>query len=411
MDSSENILFRIGHSCTLSFSVSESNEAKFAEELKRLGVDLIRSKLNDGECIANISGLDYVHFKLRLSELITLITKYGNVGSDNKFEYSVELPEVNASKFEFAVNYGHTGGNETDGVNRYVSDMLGYKILQKGVFGWRGITPISLGNDTVITNNNIERLIYPHYIINMREYNKGVITLSCGYCAKWLPLSAMCDYFASFAAGCASRKLDISGVEAVNELKKKFNEISAGFADYASFMKMTNGDYKVSMDMNDEPTYIDAFFSMIKPELFRIYNTFNPDLKVGDSHIFVNYDTDEGRWQVKNYKCAPCGLDDVRNIDIVKCDISNTLICNCNMMDCKIKECTLNDSSIIGDSTADSCILNNCYCGMSTCLTSCHIENNNTMDGTVKHSKIEDNNSYTDNARFFASRNKNNHKV
>ena len=411
MNDSENILFAVRHSARFGFAVKADKLDRVKSYLEPKGVALEPSGFGDDTFFASIAECDYVRFKLLMSDAVDCISKHCEVRSDSLLEYSIVLPDVVATKIEFAINYGHASEDEVCNVNKYMDAMLGEYSGEKYDFGWTGVTPLALGSDMVLSNADVERLVYPHYVIDMREYNNRKITLACGYKPSWIIISALADYFASYVSGCAGRKADVNSVGAFNVLRTKFNRISGGFTDYASFLKMCDGKFEVSIDMELEHSYIEAFFPMIKAELFKIYNLFYQCGACDESRIRVNYDTDESRWQVKYLKSGVFGFGAVHNIDIVAGDIANTSFGNCNIMDCKVDGCNIQDGSLIGDSVAKKCVVNNCYCGISTSLVNCHVESNNTLDGLVKHSEIDDNNSYTDNARFVASRNKNNRKV
>ena len=169
--------------------------------------------------------------------------------------------------------------------------------------------------------------------------------------------------------------------------------------------------FLVSIDMDSEPTYIEAFFSMIKPELFRIYNLLYQCKPNGRKHIHINYDTDESRWQVNGFKCGKYGIDDVRELDLVNCELQSSRFYSCNLMNCTITDCSVSDGSLIGSCEISDCTIENCYCGQDTTISRCHIVANNTMDGRVEKSVIGDNNSYTEKASIDSeSRNRNNRK-
>lgn len=406
-----NILFDTRHSARFSFTMAKDGVEKVRKAFEAKGFTVEPTGVGADEYGVEIPETDYVRFKLMMADAVDCIS--ANVGGEShgKFRYTVGLPSVVATKLEFALNYGHVGENTVKTAEAYIEAMGVGASGDKYEYGWNGVAPLSLGNDTVLTNCAIDRLVYPHHIIDMREYNNRKVTLVCGYSPKWTALSALMDFFASYSAGCAGRKIDAGAYMALNSVKSRFNAVNAGFTDYASFRKLGEKKFSVSMDMETEPSYIEAFFSMIKPDLFRIYNLFSQCSPLNGGHIHVNYDTDEGRWQVKNIKTPPFGLDDVHGLDIVDGELMDTYLGECNLMGCTLKGCTLDGGSLIGYSEAEGCRLNGCYCGMDTCLTGCHVESNNTLDGVVKRSNVDDNNSYTDNARFVASKNKNNRKI
>lgn len=411
MGYNNDILLKIKHSCNITFNVDKDAQKAVEKYFNGKSLNLVQSKCAEDEYSVSIVDMEYVAFKLLLSDVVWQIREKCKVTSGSRFCYTVEFPETLSTKLEFAINYGNTEGDNVSLMNKYANGLVGESDNNDANYGWRGVMPAALANDTVLTNCNIERLVYQNYEIDMRDYNNGRVTLSCKYKPNWTVLSMMLDYFASYTNACALRKIDATDYNTVNTIREKFNKISEGFSSYADFKKLCNGLFRVTMDMNDEETYIEAFFSMIKPELFRIYCLLSQCAAHGGKHICVNYDTDESRWQVRGFETTGFGLNDVRNLDIVSCILKNTHFGNCNIMDCEVSNCDLEDCSLIGNCDVKNCNLTNCYCGTDTCIANSNVEVNNTMDGLVKHSFVGDDNSYTDNARFVASKNKNNRKV
>ena len=407
-----NILFDLNYSCRISFSIKGGERKKAEEYFSTRGLEVVEIKETADMYSVSVEPCGCARFKLLVADIISYIGSHCSINQHSRFYYTVEVPSVNASKLEFAINYGHTKDDDAQTLNNYMDAMLPNAVSDDYEFGWRGVTPVSFGNDTVITNNDIARLVYPHYEIDMREYNNRKITLVFPYETQWTSISMIIDYFASFASACAERKIDMGGLRQLNALKEKFNTISANFSDYASFRKAYGDKFLVSIDMDSEPTYIEAFFSMIKPELFRIYNLLYQCKPNGRKHIHINYDTDESRWQVNGFKCGKYGIDDVRELDLVNCELQSSRFYSCNLMNCTITDCSVSDGSLIGSCEISDCTIENCYCGQDTTISRCHIVANNTMDGRVEKSVIGDNNSYTEKASIDSeSRNRNNRKT
>lgn len=412
MEYNSNILFSLNYSAVISFIVNDGGKKKAESHFSTMGLEVAEMKDAHNRYSVSVEPCAYARFKLLVADIIGYVREHCRVDGKCGFAFTIEMPSVEAGKLEFAINYGHTKDDETQTLNNYFGAMLPKVNMGEYEFGWAGVSPATLGNDTVLTNNNIDRLVYPQYEIDMREYNNRKLTLVFPYETQWTSISMIIDYFASFATACASRKIDMGGMKALNALKEKFNRISSDFSSYATFRRAYGGKFAVSIDMDEEPTYIEAFFSMIKPELFRIYNLLCQCKPNERKRIHINYDSDESRWQVNSLKSGKYGIGDVRDLDIVNAELQFSNFYGCNLMNCKISDCNIYDGSLIGTCEISDCTISGCYFGQDTTAKECHIEANNTMDGKVEKSVIGDNNSYTDKAVIDTeSRNRNNRKT
>jgi hypothetical protein len=142
------------------------------------------------------------------------------------------------------------------------------------------------------------------------------------------------------------------------------NEIYEGFVKYELFKKKFP-DIAVSVDMNDDPQVLESMWGNVREKLFDLIIT--GKMKKGE----FNYDTEIGRYQLKNTKLSNCRVCDM---EFISCKIEG-IIDRSWFFDCTIKNSRLLDCYVMKGNTIDFSKVAECELHVGNTLKDCFIEN------------------------------------
>lgn len=145
------------------------------------------------------------------------------------------------------------------------------------------------------------------------------------------------------------------------DLDKKIYE---GFSKYAEFKKKFP-DIKVGVDMVDDPQVLEAVWSNMREKIFELIVT--GKMTKGE----FNYDTELGRYQLKNTKLKNCNLSDIEFID---CELEG-IITRSWFYECKIKNSRITESEFLKANTIDFSKIADSELHVGNTCTDCYIEN------------------------------------
>jgi hypothetical protein len=164
------------------------------------------------------------------------------------------------------------------------------------------------------------------------------------------------------------------------DLDKKIYE---GFVKYEYFSKKFP-DIKVSVDLNSDPLILETYWVTIREKLYDAIIT--GKMRKGE----FNYDTDAGRFQLKNTKLTNCNLSEFEfamcKIEGVmsrswfyNCEVSNSRITESNF----VKGNTINFSKIIESELHINNTLNDCYVENKKFIINCEVNRGVIRNGEI----------------------------
>lgn len=124
----------------------------------------------------------------------------------------------------------------------------------------------------------------------------------------------------------------IKDLEKLNLHLKKIKNLSNSFSDYEHF-RLNYPEVVLSVDLKHFEQNIKTFWNTIREKLFDLIVFCQ--LKTG----WINYDTDLGRFQLKDATLPNCYL--LNNFEIVDCELSGVI------KNCDLYHCTITNSHII----------------------------------------------------------------
>jgi hypothetical protein len=141
-------------------------------------------------------------------------------------------------------------------------------------------------------------------------------------------------------------------------------QIYEGFVKADEFAKKFP-DIKVSVDLNEDKQVLETFWGTIREKLYDLIVT--GKMKKGE----FNYDTDMGRFQLKNSKLTNCKLSD---FEFISCKIEG-VIARSWFFNCEVKNSRIADSHFVKGNTVDFSKVAECELHIDNTLNDCFIEN------------------------------------
>lgn len=141
--------------------------------------------------------------------------------------------------------------------------------------------------------------------------------------------------------------------------KKRFDSIRSLDKFKESYPKI-----KLSVDLRTDEQLMKTFFYQIKPKLSNLL------IKAGLVEGSINYDTDGGRIQLKDFELNH--IIELHDVDIVDSKINGNLF-NCDIYDCEIEDSSLDTCNIFGTSTVKESKINHCYVSRNVIVTNSYV--------------------------------------
>lgn len=145
-------------------------------------------------------------------------------------------------------------------------------------------------------------------------------------------------------------------------------QLYEGFIKYAKFKKLFP-EIKVTADMNDDPQVLETMWVNIREKLYDLIVT--GGMRKGN----FNYDTEIGRYQLKDTKLTNCKVADV---EFIKCKVEGIIerswFFDCDISNARLLKCSLTKGNVLKFSKASDCELytyNSCE--------DCYIESNHQV--------------------------------
>lgn len=164
--------------------------------------------------------------------------------------------------------------------------------------------------------------------------------------------------------------------EKLDELDKKYNDISKSFSCYELF-KEKYRSIKLTKDLNNDSMDIDIIFPAIKDKLFDIV------VKCDIKDAQINYDSDISKLQLKNLEVKKCYH--LEGVDIVDSELTNCTVRNCDIYDTKIEKSSIIKSNLFGYADCKECRIRDSFISRNIKLKDCNVSGSlGKMGGIMK---------------------------
>lgn len=334
--------------------------------------------------------MPYSTAKSYIAKLFMNIKNYGKTSWDSVLDVNIFFPEniskiyqINALKLVLSTNEIILYNNFPDRKNRIGSRSV-YEIVKPGA-----------------NADSVRRLLCSNvYGIDLSRISENIITYSyiggVGYETKFDIVSALIDkWILNIYSVVENPAYTPDEISKLSELMKSKTNLDDVFVSFKTFKDKYSGAILL-VDLKPLDGQENVFWGIIKDRLYEVIKSLH---MADNAKIYINYDTDEGRMQIKDTKLyAVSGLHDADLIDCTLsgdasrlscygCHITNSslefcdLFNGCDVMKSNISNCYISDGATVVDSIID---------GDSTISGECSKCNITSQVKYTKFSKIKD---------------------
>lgn len=165
--------------------------------------------------------------------------------------------------------------------------------------------------------------------------------------------------------------------EKLNEIYKEAYDRAESLSTYEQFHN-SYPEIKLFVDLKNEKKFMDNKLYLIRDKINELF--FEKDLKKG----VINYDSEKGRFQLKNFELNDCTLE---GVDLLNCKIKNCLIKgNSEIHKSEIKDSDIEECKLYKAKVTDTRIKNS-FVNVNTVCEKSYIDGHHTFFyGTLKNS-------------------------
>lgn len=189
------------------------------------------------------------------------------------------------------------------------------------------------------------------------------------------------NYFIDSMKRCNTFILDEQEQKILINLTNNKKSILEAYKSLRSF-KRVFPNIKLCANLIETDSYVEMYYeSMMRDKVIDLI--VNNDIKQG----VINYNSDYRSFELKDVKIENCF--ELKNVDLVSCEINNGLLEQCMIFDTKINNSNITACQIYQESKVDGCKLNDCYVSSGSDLNECYIAGNNKYSivlGSIKNS-------------------------
>ncbi len=182
-----------------------------------------------------------------------------------------------------------------------------------------------------------------YYGANFTKVPKGYIEIRYlggrDYQKKINAIREVIDYVLMFTSDILSgrRSYSKTDLENLKSMMKDYSKVVRSFSDPESFF-LNFPDFHLLVDLKGYEENIKTYFPFIREKVFDLI------VEGGVRNGFFNYDTTNGRFQLKDAKIKSASVID--NMDLINCKIRSSKMTNCRFYGCDIKNSELHGSEI-----------------------------------------------------------------
>lgn len=160
--------------------------------------------------------------------------------------------------------------------------------------------------------------------------------------------------------------LTASNLKQLRLVYEKKTKIDGSFNSYKQFKKYFP-NINLLVDLTDDENYVVNFYPVIRSKVMDIISCI-----FTDEEFYINYDSDKGKYQIKDLKGRVETNNIIKNLDIVESEltdsdfigwsvynskITRSYFNDCNMINCDIENCEIESSMLDGDSELINCFI------------------------------------------------------
>ena len=182
-------------------------------------------------------------------------------------------------------------------------------------------------------------------------------------------------------------------MDELRERSEKYKQTLESFSTYKDF-KERFSKIKILVDLYGMDGQENVWWNQLKEKLYGIVvNAFG----CTNINATINYDTDEGMYQIKDVECDVFSMmDNVDVIDSKMCGNFNS----CNFYNTTLTNSTIDYSALLNESVVECSTLRNTYVSEDVKCNDCTMWGDSTACGHFENCTLGDGVKYTDNAKF-----------
>ena len=222
-----------------------------------------------------------------------------------------------------------------------------------------------------------------YYGVNFTKIPKGYLEFrylgNRDYQKKTKEIREVIDYVILYLYDLLSRRINGYSQDDLKKLQDMMNQYSKVVRSFSNpdFFFRNFPDFHIFVDLKGWDENIKTYWPVIRDKIFDIIVEGN--VRSG----YFNYDTMTGRCQLKDARSREAL--ELKDLDLITCDIKNGIIKDCKIYSCKIKKSSIESSHIVNDTTVTSSKVKDTIVDFSNTLEDCFID----CEGKSLNCKIE----------------------
>lgn len=183
-----------------------------------------------------------------------------------------------------------------------------------------------------------------YYGVNFTKLPKGYLEFrylgNQDYQKKIKDIREVIDYVVLYLYDILSHRINGYTEEDLVTLQKMMSQYSKVVRSFSNpeFFFRNFPDFHLFIDLRGWDDNVRTYFPMIREKVFDLI------VEGNITSCYFNYDTTTGRYQVKGARSR--GAFEIKDFDLIQCDIKNGTIRNCNLYDSVIKKSSIEDSHV-----------------------------------------------------------------
>lgn len=234
-----------------------------------------------------------------------------------------------------------------------------------------------------------------YYGVNFTKISKGYLEFrylgNRDYQKKPRDIREVIDYVILYLYDLLSRRINGYTKEDLKKLQDMMNQYSKVVRSFSNpdFFFRNFPDFHVFVDLKGWDENIKTYWPVIRDKVFEIIVEGN--VRSG----YFNYDTTTGRCQLKDARSREAL--ELKDIDLITCDIKNGIIKDCKIYSSKIKKSSIENSHIVSDTTVFSSKVKDTIVDFSNTMEDCFIDcegksiNCKIVDGVLRAGNVGEN--------------------
>ncbi len=210
-----------------------------------------------------------------------------------------------------------------------------------------------------------------YYGANFTKVPKGYIEIRYlggrDYQKKITPIRDVIDYVVLYTYDILSGRKTYTktDLENLRSMMKEYSKVVRSFSDPEAFF-MNFPDFHLLVDLKGYVENIKTYFPHIREKVFDIIVEGN--VKNG----FFNYDTANGRFQLKDAKIKNAAFLD--NLDLINCKVKSSKLDNCRIFSCDIRNSEIYNSQILNGNKISKSKIKDTSADFGNKIIECYID-------------------------------------